>query len=91
MAKKARKYLVTNKLPMNNPDERNALSTQAQWDEIVDLCARIRADQSATEAKAPLISTIRRSAGERSARLRATRRASAGRSWRVASGPATWP
>jgi enoyl-CoA hydratase/carnithine racemase len=33
-------------LTLNNPDERNALSTQAQWDEIVDLCARIRADQS---------------------------------------------
>ena len=32
-------------LTLNNPDERNALSTQAQWDEIVDLCARIRADQ----------------------------------------------
>ena len=31
---------------LNNPDERNALSTQAQWDEIVDTCGRIRADQS---------------------------------------------
>ncbi|MGB7184843.1 MAG: crotonase/enoyl-CoA hydratase family protein, partial [Burkholderiaceae bacterium] len=31
-------------LTLNRPDERNALSTQAQWDEIVDKCAEISAD-----------------------------------------------
>jgi len=33
-------------LTLNNPDERNALSTQAQWDAIVDACDRIQADNS---------------------------------------------
>jgi enoyl-CoA hydratase/carnithine racemase len=33
-------------LTLNRPDERNALSTQAQWDELVDCCARVRADAS---------------------------------------------
>jgi enoyl-CoA hydratase/carnithine racemase len=33
-------------LTLNRPDERNALSTQAQWDELVDCCARVRADES---------------------------------------------
>ncbi|HEX4337204.1 MAG TPA: crotonase/enoyl-CoA hydratase family protein [Polyangiaceae bacterium] len=33
-------------LTLNRPEERNALSTQAQWDEIVDCCARVRADES---------------------------------------------
>ncbi|MFK7966291.1 MAG: crotonase/enoyl-CoA hydratase family protein [Burkholderiaceae bacterium] len=31
-------------LTLNRPDERNALSNQAQWDEIVDCCHRIAAD-----------------------------------------------
>jgi enoyl-CoA hydratase/carnithine racemase len=31
---------------LNRPEERNALSTQAQWDELVDCCARVRADES---------------------------------------------
>lgn len=31
-------------LTLNRPDERNALSTQSQWDEIVDCCHRIAAD-----------------------------------------------
>lgn len=31
-------------LTLNRPDERNALSTQAQWDEVVAACDRIRAD-----------------------------------------------
>jgi enoyl-CoA hydratase/carnithine racemase len=34
-------------LTLNRPEERNALSTQAQWDEIVEACARIQADASA--------------------------------------------
>ena len=33
-------------LTLNRPDERNALSTQAQWDELVDCCARVRNDAS---------------------------------------------
>ncbi|MGE0314866.1 MAG: crotonase/enoyl-CoA hydratase family protein [Lautropia sp.] len=33
-------------LTLNRPDERNALSTQAQWDEIVDACDEIRRDES---------------------------------------------
>src|ERR1019366_126841 len=33
-------------LTLDRPDERNALSTQAQWDELVDCCARVRADES---------------------------------------------
>jgi len=31
-------------LTLNNPDERNALSSQSQWDEIVAACDRVRAD-----------------------------------------------
>lgn len=31
-------------LTMNRPDERNALTSQAQWDEIVDCCHRIAND-----------------------------------------------
>jgi len=31
-------------LTLNRPDERNALSNQSQWDEIVDCCHRIAAD-----------------------------------------------
>lgn len=34
------------RLTLNNPDERNALSTQAQWDEIVDKCETIAADNT---------------------------------------------
>jgi enoyl-CoA hydratase/carnithine racemase len=33
-------------LTLNRPDERNALSTQAQWDELVDCCTRVRNDES---------------------------------------------
>jgi enoyl-CoA hydratase/carnithine racemase len=33
-------------LTLNRPEERNALSTQAQWDELVDCCSRIQSDQS---------------------------------------------
>jgi enoyl-CoA hydratase/carnithine racemase len=33
-------------LTLNRPEERNALSTQAQWDELVDCCACVRADES---------------------------------------------
>ncbi|MFT4100850.1 MAG: crotonase/enoyl-CoA hydratase family protein [Burkholderiaceae bacterium] len=33
-------------LTLNNPDERNALSKQSQWDEIVDACDRIQKDHS---------------------------------------------
>lgn len=33
-------------LTLNRPEERNALSTQAQWDELVDCCAAVRADES---------------------------------------------
>jgi enoyl-CoA hydratase/carnithine racemase len=33
-------------LTLNAPAERNALSTQAQWDELVACCARVRADES---------------------------------------------
>jgi enoyl-CoA hydratase/carnithine racemase len=33
-------------ITLNSPDTRNALSNQAQWDEIVDKCAEISADQS---------------------------------------------
>lgn len=33
-------------LTLNRPRERNALSTQAQWDELVAYCERIRADES---------------------------------------------
>jgi len=31
-------------LTLNRPEARNALSTQAQWDEIVACCARVRSD-----------------------------------------------
>jgi len=31
-------------LTLNRPEERNALSTQAQWDEIVACCERVRTD-----------------------------------------------
>ena len=33
-------------LTLNAPEERNALSNQSQWDEIVDACARIARDHS---------------------------------------------
>jgi enoyl-CoA hydratase/carnithine racemase len=33
-------------LTLNDPDARNALSTQAQWDAVVDACQRVRRDQS---------------------------------------------
>ena len=33
-------------LTLNRPEQRNALSTQAQWDEIVDCCAQVRGDES---------------------------------------------
>ena len=33
-------------LTLNAPDERNALSNQSQWDEIVAACERIARDQS---------------------------------------------
>lgn len=33
-------------LTLNRPDERNALSTQAQWDEIVEACDEIRRDET---------------------------------------------
>ena len=33
-------------LTLNNPDERNALSTQSQWDEIVEACERVQRDAS---------------------------------------------
>ncbi len=33
-------------LTLNRPEERNALSTQAQWDELVACCARVDADES---------------------------------------------
>ncbi|MBM3366696.1 MAG: crotonase/enoyl-CoA hydratase family protein [Betaproteobacteria bacterium] len=33
-------------LTLNRPAERNALSTQAQWDELVDCCGAVRADES---------------------------------------------
>ena len=33
-------------LTLNAPDERNALSNQAQWDEVVAACARVARDQS---------------------------------------------
>ncbi|MGQ0510931.1 MAG: crotonase/enoyl-CoA hydratase family protein [Betaproteobacteria bacterium] len=33
-------------LTLNRPDERNALSTQAQWDELAAACAAIQADES---------------------------------------------
>lgn len=33
-------------LTLDRPEERNALSTQAQWDEIVAACDRVRADAS---------------------------------------------
>ena len=33
-------------LTLNRPRERNALSTQAQWDELVSYCERIRGDES---------------------------------------------
>jgi enoyl-CoA hydratase/carnithine racemase len=39
-------------LTLNNPDERNALSTQAQWDEVVAACGRIAADD---EVKAVIL------------------------------------
>lgn len=32
------------KLTLNDPDTRNALSTQAQWDAVVDACERVRRD-----------------------------------------------
>ena len=32
-------------LTLNRPDERNALSNQSQWDEIVDACDRVQRDQ----------------------------------------------
>ncbi|MCP5266621.1 MAG: crotonase/enoyl-CoA hydratase family protein [Burkholderiaceae bacterium] len=34
-------------LTLNRPDERNALSTQAQWDELVAACDGVRADPDA--------------------------------------------
>jgi len=34
-------------LTLNRPEERNALSTQAQWDELAQACAAIQADESA--------------------------------------------
>jgi enoyl-CoA hydratase/carnithine racemase len=34
-------------LTLNNPDERNALSTQAQWDEVAGACERVRRDPGA--------------------------------------------
>jgi enoyl-CoA hydratase/carnithine racemase len=33
-------------LTLNRPEERNALSTQAQWDELAAACAAIQADES---------------------------------------------
>ena len=33
-------------LTLDRPDERNALSTQAQWDELVACCERVQADSS---------------------------------------------
>ncbi|MBM3355941.1 MAG: enoyl-CoA hydratase, partial [Betaproteobacteria bacterium] len=33
-------------LTLNRPEERNALSTQAQWDELVHCCDAVRADES---------------------------------------------
>ena len=33
-------------LTLNNPEERNALSTPAQWAEVVEACERVRADLS---------------------------------------------
>lgn len=33
-------------LTLDRPEERNALSTQAQWDELVACCERVQADQS---------------------------------------------
>ena len=33
-------------LTLNNPDERNALSNQSQWDAIVDACDRVQRDPS---------------------------------------------
>ena len=33
-------------LTLNDPDARNALSTQAQWDAVVDACHRVHRDQS---------------------------------------------
>ena len=33
-------------LTLNDPDARNALSTQAQWDAVVDACQRVRRDPS---------------------------------------------
>lgn len=33
-------------LTLDRPDERNALSTQAQWDELVACCKRVQADQT---------------------------------------------
>ena len=33
-------------LTLNNPDERNALSNQSQWDEIVQACERVQRDGS---------------------------------------------
>ena len=39
-------------LTLNRPEERNALSTQANWDELVDCCARISRDQ---EVKAVIL------------------------------------
>lgn len=33
-------------LTLDDPDARNALSTQAQWDAVVDACQRVRRDQS---------------------------------------------
>ena len=33
-------------LTLNKPEERNALSTPAQWAEVVAACERIRADMS---------------------------------------------
>ena len=34
-------------LTLNRPEERNALSTQAQWDELAQACAAIQTDESA--------------------------------------------
>ena len=51
----------------------------------------IRDDHSATAAKASLISMRSRSLVASEARFRAIDTASAGRSWRLASAPPTWP
>ena len=40
------RYHAVVTLTLNRPRERNALSTQAQWDELVSYCERIRRDES---------------------------------------------